>query len=287
MAKRCIMIMVDGFGVPPGGWDDSVYAEFCGKHFAKLFKENSKPIDARLGVEGLPQSASGQTALFTGVNAPLKTGRHFQGFPGPSLRSIIEEGNLFSKALSLGLKPLFANSYANNTLEELERRGLRSVTTVMLANSLGKVLGYEDLRESKALYHDITRESLLKAGREIELASPEKAAADLIALSGTCDLLLFEHFMTDRAGHKRDMALLERTLSIFGRFLLALAENLPADAALIVTSDHGNCEDPSVATHTMNPVPLLALGSYDKESFAKAKDLTDVMDFVLASCKPR
>lgn len=284
MAKRCAMVMVDGFGVPPEGWRSSVYARACGLPFAELFERSSKPIDARLGVEGLPQSASGQTALFTGVNAPLETGRHLQGFPGPSLRKIIERGNLFSQALASGLKPLFANAYANHSLEELERRGLRSVTTVMLASSGGKPLGYEELKASKALYHDIVREALLKAGRQIETISPEKAARDFWELSKSCDLLLFEHFMTDRAGHKRDPALLERTLALFGRFITALAEELPSDAALIVTSDHGNCEDPSVATHTLNPVPLLALGGYDKAAFEKAKDLTDVMGFVLASC---
>src|SRR5689334_1082354 len=35
-----------------------------------------KPIDARLGVAGRPQSATGQTALYTGRNAPAFLGRH-------------------------------------------------------------------------------------------------------------------------------------------------------------------------------------------------------------------
>ena len=39
-----------------------------------------KAIDARLGVSGLPQSATGQTTLFTGVNAPKITGRHINAF---------------------------------------------------------------------------------------------------------------------------------------------------------------------------------------------------------------
>ena len=287
MAKRAILVMVDGFGVPPEGWTHSVYAKACGEGFVKFFEENSRPIDARLGVEGLPQSATGQTALFTGVNAPKEVGRHIQGFPGPSLRRIIEAGNLFTKAFSLGLQPLFANSYANHTLKELEERGMRSVTTVMLASSKGRVLRFEELRSGKAVYHDITRESLKRSGREIDTVSPEEAAKHLLSISLDCDLLLFEHFMTDRAGHKKDADLLERTLEIFGRFIMALSAGLPHDSALFVTSDHGNCEDPSVATHTLNPVPLLALGDFDRASFEKVQDLTGVMDFVLSSIDSR
>ena len=39
------------------------------------------PTDACLGVEGRPQSASGQTTILTGINAPALLGYHKQGFP--------------------------------------------------------------------------------------------------------------------------------------------------------------------------------------------------------------
>ena len=38
-------------------------------------------LDAVLGVKGRPQSATGQTSLFTGVNAAAVLGRHLRGFP--------------------------------------------------------------------------------------------------------------------------------------------------------------------------------------------------------------
>ncbi len=286
MAKRLIMIMVDGFGVPPEGWSESICAKACGPRFAELFERRSKPIDARLGVEGIPQSASGQTSLFCGVNAPKITGRHQQGFPGPSLRRIIEERNLFKEAMKRGLRPLFANAYVRFTLEELEAKGLRSVTTVMVASSLGKVLNFEDLKASKAVLHDITGEHISSYGAELAPIAPERAAENLLALSKDCDLLLFEHFLTDRAGHKQDEALVKRILGVFGRLVTTLAEKLPEDAALVVTSDHGNCEDLSTKTHSLNPVPLLALGDFDREAYEKVEDLSGVMDFVLRSIKP-
>ena len=37
-------------------------------------------LNATLGVPGEPQSATGQTTLFTGINAPQAVGRHVRGF---------------------------------------------------------------------------------------------------------------------------------------------------------------------------------------------------------------
>ena len=42
-------------------------------------------VDARLGVEGTPQSATGQAALLTGENVPAQVGEHYG--PKPILRS--------------------------------------------------------------------------------------------------------------------------------------------------------------------------------------------------------
>ena len=38
--KKTIMIMVDGFGVPPEGWGDSVYARYGSLEFATLFADS-------------------------------------------------------------------------------------------------------------------------------------------------------------------------------------------------------------------------------------------------------
>ena len=52
-------------------------------------------VDATLGIPGLPQSATGQAALLTSVNASALLGRHQNGFPGVRLRQ-----------LDRGVKPL-------------------------------------------------------------------------------------------------------------------------------------------------------------------------------------
>ena len=41
-------------------------------------------LDAGLGVEGLPQSATGQAVLLTGVNIPAELGYHYGPKPNPA-----------------------------------------------------------------------------------------------------------------------------------------------------------------------------------------------------------
>ena len=68
--------------------------------------------DAQLGVEGLPQSATGQTTLVTGLNAPSLVGaRHLPGFPSPTLRRLIERHSIFNRLKAAGFKVTFANSF--------------------------------------------------------------------------------------------------------------------------------------------------------------------------------
>ena len=96
----------------------------------KLIAQHSIPVTSDLGIAGIPQSATGQTAIFTGKNAAEVMNGHMPGFPGPTLRQVISQGNLFSKMLEKGFKVTFANAYVQHSLEQLTKHGLRSVTTV-------------------------------------------------------------------------------------------------------------------------------------------------------------
>jgi bisphosphoglycerate-independent phosphoglycerate mutase (AlkP superfamily) len=59
------------------------------------------------------------------------------------------------------------------------------------------------------------------------------------------------------------------------------------DMMVIITSDHGNIEDLSVKTHTLNPVPLLWLGPSYLEVQPLPKDITGVTPWVLRLLKCR
>lgn len=253
-----LMLMVDGFGLPPEGLSSSVYARWCPQEFLRLLAK-AAPVDASMGVPGLPQSATGQTALFTGVNAAHLMGMHMQGFPGPSLRRVIEQSSLFSRLRQAGREVAFANAYVRFSLEELTRLRLRSVTTVMTQTALGTVRGVCELLTGRAVYHDLTHRSLSgEAG--VPPCTPREAARRLMDLALNHDFTLFEYFLTDRLGHRRDEAGLACILAELAEFVCELAETAANRCVIVLTGDHGNCEDLSTCGHTLNPVPLLVHG---------------------------
>jgi hypothetical protein len=74
------------------------------------------PTDACLGVEGRPQSASGQTTILTGVNAPAAVGYHKQGFPNKALLEIIEQNSIFKQLNDAGVKPITLQTHTSSRL---------------------------------------------------------------------------------------------------------------------------------------------------------------------------
>jgi len=272
--------MVDGFGIPPEGWRNSIYSKYCSGKFIRLFEEQSIPIDARLGVSGLPQSATGQCALFTGINAAEKLGHHSQGFPGPSIRAIIKERNIFAALNAAGKKVCFANAYILHSLEKLKHSGLMSVTSVMTECVLGKVLGWPELAKGKAVFHNLTREGL--EGYGFSPITPSLAAEHLAALSEENDFTLFEYFMTDRAGHKRNAGMSQKYLGELSEFVVRLSEINSDETLIAMTSDHGNCEDVLSGMHTLNPVPLMIHGSC---KVPEISSILNIYDWVLSELR--
>jgi hypothetical protein len=271
--------MLDGVGIPPEGWRNSDFCKYCGEEFVELFENFAVPIDACLDIPGLPQSATGQCSLFCGINAPQLMGRHIQGFPGPELRKLIRERNIFKSLKVLGKSVCFANAYVRMTLEDLKRIGFRSVTSVMAESALKDVLTLDDLLAGNAVFHDLTRESIADSF-PVDIVSPETAAEDLLVVSRDFDFTLFEYFMSDRAGHKRIPEMVEKALTEMGAFICRLVQKLPEDTLLLITSDHGNCEDLSKKSHTENPVPFFVYGKLRPRRI-EVLSLVDIHDWIL------
>jgi bisphosphoglycerate-independent phosphoglycerate mutase (AlkP superfamily) len=119
----------------------------------------------------------------------------------------------------------------------------------------------DDLREGRAVYQDITHDSVSSRGEHVPPRTPEAAGEILARLSREHAFTLFEFFQTDKAGHAMDRAKAVAELRKLERFLGALLEHLDlATTHLVVTSDHGNIEDLGRKTHTLNPVPTLVFG---------------------------
>jgi hypothetical protein len=248
-----------------------------------LLAEHALPVDARLGVAGAPQSATGQTTLLTGVNAARIAGRHVEGFPGKELKQIIVEHNIFARMKAANLSATFANGYFVSGMSEVHNARFQSVTTVAALSAFGSVRDRHDIENNRAVYHDLTRESLLSRGYSGPVITPREAAQHLLAIAGSHDLTLFEYFQSDRAGHRADMAAACSVLALLDRFLETLLQQAPPrDMLLVVTSDHGNVEDLSTPLHTHNPVPFVAVGRGATKLQDGLDSLTDVTPALLA-----
>ncbi len=253
-----------------------IYSGAC-PALCRLLEQHAVPVDAGMGVPGIPQSATGQTAIFTGTNAARHMGRHVEGFPGPALREIIRTHNLYDQLSALGLSCTFANAYYVSDMVEVESRKIQSVTTVAALKAFGRVRDKDMMLEGKAVYQDLTRASLRERGYEGPLRTPGQSGQDFLALARQYDFTLFEYFQTDRAGHKGTLEDVKRVLGLFDEFLEAVLPFAGEPGHLLVlTSDHGNIEDFGSRSHSLNPVPLVAIGEGSAFLKQRVKSLTDV-----------
>ena len=243
-------------------------------------------LDASLGVTGLPQSATGQTALFSGVNGAKLLGYHLNGFPNKILRTALSEYGLFTQLQKKLLRGTFANAYRPAFFDELKQglKGYYSCSTLITYFGGLPFRSLEDLTRGEALYMDITNAVLRRLGFAIPLFTPQESGKTLIKLAARFDLTLFEHFLTDIAGHNRDKALALETVATLDSFLEAVVHDLPQGDLFLMISDHGNLEDLSQKGHTQNPVPALVVGKQRAllvELLAKSGSITAVTPALL------
>ena len=273
---KFIFLFIDGVGMREPATDNPVNPEVC-PTLCRLLTDHAKPIDACLGVDGLPQSATGQATMMTGVNCPEAMGRHCEGFPGPSLRAIIERNNLFLELKRRGKRVCFADAYLVDEVGNLAARRFKSVTTVMALTTPEVVRTSADLAEDRALMQDLTRETIQDRYPDIAVITPRRAADHLIALADEHDFTFYEFFQTDVSGHSMDYARACAVLRIYDQFLRSLCNQASAkDITVAITSDHGNIENMSERGHTRNPVPFVAFGPREAELRDRVDSLKDV-----------
>ena len=279
---KILFLFIDGVGLRGAAADNPVNPEVC-PTLCRLVEKHSKPIDACLGVEGLPQSATGQATMFTGVNCASAMGRHCEGVPGPALRAIIEKSNLFLQLEKRGRKVAFADAYLVDSADELASRRFKSVTTVMALTVPKVVLTADDLMEDRALMQDLTRETIQDRYPDVAIIPPQRAAEHLFAIAQKNDFTLYEFFQTDVSGHSLDYARACAVLRMYDRFLATLARfTEAAGITLVATSDHGNVECMAERGHTRNPVPFIAFGPGEERIRAAVSSLKDVTPAILA-----
>lgn len=232
-------------------------------------------VDATLGVAGRPQSGTGQTALLTGENAPRHFGRHFGPWVPTGLRELLARRNLLTRAREGGRSATFANAYPAGYFES-GRADRRPAAPPLAAHAAGVLERHEDaLREGRAVASSITNEGWQRHLPDLPAITAAGAGATLAAVCSQVEITLFAHYDTDLVGHRRDVEAAVPVLERVDAFLGGLIEALPPDALLVIASDHGNIEDATTG-HTLNPVPLIAVGPGAPELVRDVRSIADV-----------
>src|SRR5512140_846221 len=227
-------------------------------------------LDAGLGVEGLPQSATGQGVLLTGVNVPAEIGEHYGPKPNPAVAKHVHNGTLFSRFVEAGKSACLLNAYPPRYFEGVDS-GKRLYSSIPLAvTSAGlSLFTKDDLFAGRALSADFTGAGWAEmlGFPDAPVLTPEAAGRKLAALAGSYDFAFFEYWSSDYAGHKQDMPWAVRQLHVLDEVLRGMADSWDDSSGLIlITSDHGNMEDLSTRRHTGAPVPGLLIGSREARS---------------------
>ena len=237
------------------------------------------PIDATLGIDGLPQSGTGQATLLTGVNCAEVVGRHFGPFPHSATHSVLAKENAFAKVQRISDDAdaaAFANAYPPRFFEHVRRRNRWTVTTRCCRESDVRIRGLQDVEQGHAITADLTGAGWDTLGHNLARLTPHQAGERLVQISQRHRFTLFEYFLTDKAGHGRLDASPAEILDTVDAFLQGVLKDLnQSNTLLLITSDHGNIEAPGIKTHTRNPVPLITYGR-GADHFAGVSSIADV-----------
>lgn len=287
---KFLLLFCDGIGIGPDDLHKNPFAKYRSPYFPFFHQIHldNLPFDGILvptvtdmGVPGLPQSATGQTALFCGIQSAKIVGRHISGFPTPSLRKLIDEHSIFRKLEQNGLTGTFANALSKDYFERLGER-ISATTRAQQAGGFAPRM-LEDLRNQQAVSHDLTNEFLKSRGYDAPIFTVEQSAGILARIMKEVDFCLFEFILSDSAGHARDFEAAFQVIEKLEKLLASLFPQLDLKkTTVILTSDHGNMEDLSVKTHTRNPVPTCLWGGKRREFARKISAIEDITPAILS-----
>jgi hypothetical protein len=300
-------IFLDGIGY--GKQDESMnpFTRYAKKFFRPLggyssvYKDATYlKIDASMGIKGLPQSATGQTALWTGIRAPFILNKHISGYPSITLRKIIQKYSVIKIMNDYGYKATFINCYSPKYLEYIEKKPKLKSASTLVQLAAGKELHtLNDLRNGNGIYMDITHKYLKQMLKNqlstddplLNERDPYKVGKQFCEIVSNYDLSIYEFFLTDKIGHDQNWEKAEEVIDTIESFIEGIMDNFPKDKGqIILSSDHGNLEDLSTGTHTTNLVPCFLYGKYTDLMKESIHELSDIVPAIYSiyniDCKP-
>lgn len=279
-SMRVLFLFLDGVGLGPDDPTTNPLAQAVMPHLTGLLagrrlvagitpleteRATVVALDASLGVAGMPQSASGQAALLTGLNVPALIGMHYGPWPNQAIVNLLANGNLFRAIRKAGKEAALLNAYPPSYFAAIASgRRLYSAIPQAVVSAGIPLKTAADLKAGRALSADFTGQGWHdRLGlRDTPLLTPVAAGRRLATLAKALDFAFFEYWLSDYAGHGQDMAvalgLLATVDEMLGGLLAAWDD---AEGLILITSDHGNLEDLSTRGHTANPVPALLIGA--------------------------
>ena len=293
---KVLFLFLDGIGLGKNNPEINPFAHASMPHLEsllggkKLIKSTAPfesehvsllAIDPNLGVKGLPQSATGQAVLLTGINIPAELNYHYGPKPNPEVAQYLDGKTVFSKTVQAGKKTALLNAYPPRYSDGIDSgKRLYSSIPLALTNAGLPLFTDNDYYQGHALSADFTGEGWREflGFAEAPVFDSHTAGIKLGELARQYDFSFFEYWASDYAGHKQDMVSAVKQLETFDSVLKGLLENWQnEDGLILLTSDHGNMEDLSTRKHTAAHVPLLLFGNQkSRKEFADVTDLTGV-----------
>ena len=299
--NNILMVFLDGIGIGDKDYEFNPFFKYGFKTFQNLFgdtptKNNSRlddgkkylfPTDANLGVEGLPQSGTGQASLFCGFNAPKFVGKHFGPYPFSTTIPILKKESILVCYKEKFNSSYFANAYPKVFFDYVNSgRSRLSVTTLTCQLAGIKLNKVTDLRKAAALTAELTNERWnSRLGYKLKVIKPKTAARRLLRIAADHKFTLYEYYLTDHLGHLRMANEFEKLFTEVDEFLCTLLTEIDSKKmTLIICSDHGNLEDLSIKTHTRNPALTITAGKFAKEIAESVKDISQIKDAIIRYC---
>ena len=259
--------------VRPDGWQ-------AGAGRRTVQRASLAPTDPNLGVPGRPQSATGQATILTGRNVPQIVGQHYGPKPNQAVADQIRRSNLFQEVLGAGGNAALLTPYPQGYFDAIDS-GKRLLSSVPLAaTSAGlPLMTADDLRAGRAVSPGFTGQGWRDylGYDDMPLMTLNEAGRKIASIARDYSFSFFEHWPSDRSGHRGTLAEAVQHLEMIDGALGGLLETWDdAHGLLIITSDHGNIEEKDHRQHSRNPVPTVLVGRDHARLAERIIDLTHI-----------